>query len=451
MALAIRNDAPELRKAFNGYLTTKKLTESAEYKGDLQEIKKQKELRILTYESFPTFYQIEGQLLGFDYELTRKFAKEELGVQLKMVVVPPKEDIFTWLKDGKGDMIATGSALQPQIADLIKTTPYYQTNGILIGRQGKTEEDIADKTIWMAKHSPYSEWAKSFTERYKNVTIKIATELPPHLLIEKVSQEDIDFAIVDSHHLQISSFYFMNVKSMITGTSQKPVNWITRKDNRELLAKLNQYINKKRGSLFFNLTYDVYFNNTQHSVNHVHQWFVSSKQISPYDQQVQNFSEQYHLDWRLITAQIYQESQFDPQAKSKAGARGLMQLLPHTAKQMGFKHLMNPEISIEAGIKYLDWVRQRFSNSLPIEEQIWFALAAYNAGIGHVKDAQILAKELNLNPNKWFGHVEEAISLLARPQYYKKAKYGRCNGKEPVKYVKQIRNRYLAYMQLTKT
>ena len=162
------------------------------------------------------------------------------------------------------------------------------------------------------------------------------------------------------------------------------------------------------------------------------------------------FAKQYGFDWRLIVSQMYQESRFNPQARSWAGAVGLMQVLPRTARSIGFHDVKPPELGIHAGVKYLDWVRERFDSELPVEIRTWFALAAYNAGHGHVRDARRLARKQGLNPDRWFGHVEQAIQLLAKRKYARQARHGYCRGSEPVQYVREIKRRYEAYQLVAK-
>jgi membrane-bound lytic murein transglycosylase F len=164
---------------------------------------------------------------------------------------------------------------------------------------------------------------------------------------------------------------------------------------------------------------------------------------------VRQYAAQYNFDWRLVIAQMYQESRFDPLAKSWAGAKGLMQVMPRTARELGIRNLKDPRHGLEAGVKYLDWVRERFEPELPVKDRMWFTLAAYNAGVGHVRDARALARRQGWEPTRWFGNVERAILLLSKRKYARKAKHGYVRGSEPVKYVRQIRDRYLAYTKLT--
>jgi membrane-bound lytic murein transglycosylase F len=171
--------------------------------------------------------------------------------------------------------------------------------------------------------------------------------------------------------------------------------------------------------------------------------------LSPYDEVIRRYAEQYGFDWRLITAQMYEESRFDPKAKSFAGARGLMQVLPKTARFMGFDKISGAEEDIHAGVKYLDWVRERFEPELPVNERTWFALAAYNAGHGHVADARRLAGQHGLDGDRWFENTEKAMLLLSKKQYASKARYGYVRGIEPVSYVRDIRQRYRAYVEIS--
>ena len=156
------------------------------------------------------------------------------------------------------------------------------------------------------------------------------------------------------------------------------------------------------------------------------------------------------FDWPLIVAQMYQESRFDPRARSPAGAIGLMQLLPRTAREFGVGNPRDPEQSIRAGVAYLAWLHSRFESELAVEDRLWFALAAYNAGFGHVSDARKLAGgELGLDPDRWFDNVEEAMRLLSKRAYHRKTRHGYVRGHEVVKYVREIRERYRSYLQAT--
>ncbi len=126
-----------------------------------------------------------------------------------------------------------------------------------------------------------------------------------------------------------------------------------------------------------------------------------------------------------------------------------MQLMPRTAKSLGYTRLYDPQTNIKAATEYLTWLQKRFPDDIPVEERLFFILASYNAGHGHVYDARTLARKLGKDPNKWFDNVEEMMLLLSKRKYHKNARYGYVRGREPVNYVRSIRDRYLAYVDAT--
>jgi membrane-bound lytic murein transglycosylase F len=149
--------------------------------------------------------------------------------------------------------------------------------------------------------------------------------------------------------------------------------------------------------------------------------------------------EKYGIPWTLLAAQAYQESHWNRRAKSPTGVRGIMMLTLTTAKEMGVESRLNAEQSIMGGAKYLSRLEARVPDSVQGEDRWWYALAAYNIGMGHLHDARALADDLDLNPDNW-RDLKGVLPLLSQKKYYKKLKYGYARGAEPVSYVRQIRN-----------
>jgi membrane-bound lytic murein transglycosylase F len=147
------------------------------------------------------------------------------------------------------------------------------------------------------------------------------------------------------------------------------------------------------------------------------------------------------VDWRLIAAIAYQESLWNPDAKSPTGVRGLMMLTRVTAKQMGVTNRIDPAQSIRGGAKYFASALKRTSSKITEPDRTWFALASYNVGFGHVEDARVITQRNGGNPNRWID-VKKTLPLLARKKWYKQTKYGYARGWEPVKYVANIRKYY---------
>ena len=175
---------------------------------------------------------------------------------------------------------------------------------------------------------------------------------------------------------------------------------------------------------------------------------MKGNNISIYDDLIKKYSQDLNWDWRIIASQIYQESQFNQNAKSWAGAVGLMQLLPSTGEMFGVSNLYNPETNIKAGFKFLVYLDSHWkdivSDSL---ERIKFVLASYNIGLGHIEDAQRLSDKFGANPNIWFNNVEYYLLQKSKPKYYNDdvVRNGYSRGRETVTYVKEILDRYEHY------
>jgi membrane-bound lytic murein transglycosylase F len=269
-------------------------------------------------------------------------------------------------------------------------------------------------------------------------------------LIGRVAAGEIEATVADGHLLDIELARGLGVRSGFRLSEDRPHAVAVRAQNQRLLAALNEFIRKEYKGLVYNILYKKYFTNPGNirDLTAGRLRGENSKGLSPYDEVTRKYADEYGFDWRLITAQMYQESRFDPDARSFAGARGLLQVMPRTAKFMGFGKIDKPEVGIHAGVKYMDWVRNRFDPELPFNERMWFTLAAYNAGHGHVQDARRLARRKGWDGDRWFDNTENAMLLLSKKQYAGKARYGYVRGIEPVSYVRDIRQRYRAYVEI---
>ena len=256
-----------------------------------------------------------------------------------------------------------------------------------------------------------------------------------------------DLTVADGHLLDLELLWRDDIKSSISLSDTKKLGWITRNNNPKLLKAINSFHRKNYKSLVYNLTYQKYFVRATHTTSDKLNESEDSV-LSPYDNLVKQYSSQYGFDWKLITAQMYQESRFNPNAKSWVGAQGLLQVMPKTGKEFGFTNLKEPKTGLHAGIKYMQWVQNRFDSELPVKDRMWFTLAAYNAGIGHVRDARRLARRMGWNANRWFNSVERAMLLLRLKKYYRQSRYGFVRGREPVHYVRNIKQHYEAYSKL---
>lgn len=223
--------------------------------------------------------------------------------------------------------------------------------------------------------------------------------------------------------------------------------WAVQPDNKELADTLNRWF---KPEMIAEITQQERFLLSTRSVTRrVYSPMLNRSQgiISRYDHYFQRYAPIARWDWRLMAAQCYQESTFDPMAQSWAGARGLMQIMPATATHLGLPlgSIHNPEDNIAAAAKYIKELNARFAD-VPASERVSYVLASYNGGHYHIRDAMALARKNGKDPNRW-ENVKEFVLKLSNPAYYrdKVVKYGYMRGSETVDYVEKINSRWAQY------
>lgn len=455
----VRKNAPQLVSEINRYLQLELGAEDhgKRFTGDFDQIRKRRVLRVLMRNNAASYFLYRGELMGFEYELAREFADYH-GLRLEVVVPPSYRELTTWLLEGKAD-IALGflevDEKQRRLG-VAYSRPYHYAQQHIVVHQDDPAQSLADldhRTIFVRHHSHYWERLSRLQQEGARFSLRATDDkVETEQLIQMVSRGKYKATLADEHLLDIELAKGVPVRSAFALEEQIPHAIALRKRNPKLKQMLDEFVKRIYKGEFYNVTYNKYFK-SRRSVQRLARGRVIDAlkgQISPYDKLVRKYANRYGFDWRLVTAQMYQESRFDPKAKSPVGARGLMQLMPRTARSMGIEDISDPASSIRGGVKYLDWLRDRFDASLPVSERTWFTLAAYNAGAGHVQDARRLAGQIGLDPNRWFGHTEEAMLLLSKRHYAKKARYGYVNGREPVNYVRDIRQRFEAYLALSR-
>lgn len=456
IAWAVAKGNPTLLASINDFLGRYHFAGMGEFisRGDLATIKDNQVLRVLTRNNASTYFLWRGELYGFEYELAKQFADQH-KLRLEMVVPPSRDLLIPWLQQGKGDIIAAAMTISDdrQREGIAFSRPYNTISEIVVSRSDDTidsAEQLAGRRVVVRRSSSY--WQSMEALQQQGIDFELIAapeELETEDLIAQLARGEIDLTVADSHILDIELTWRDDIRAAFA-LEERQHGWIVRKDNPALLKAVNAFHKKEYRGLFYNVTYNKYFKNQKQILSRIEERGDSTANdaLSPYDELVRKHAEHYGFDWRLIVSQMYQESRFDPTAKSWAGALGLLQVLPRTAKEFGIKNLQDPDSGLQAGMKYLNWLLKRFEPELDIGERTWFALAAYNAGIGHVRDARRLAREKGWDANKWFNNVEKTMLLLSKKQYSKSAKHGYVRGEEPVNYVRQIHDRYLAYIKL---
>lgn len=456
IAWAVRPDAHRLRAALDSFLIEGRVAElqTEPYHDDLAGIKKRRVLRMLTQNHPASYFIWRGQLMGFEYDLVREFAEEQ-GLRVKVIVPPTWDDLIPWLQQGRGDLIAASMTVteERRKKGLAFSHPYHQVREVVVARKGDAPASLAKlagRTFTVSPGTSYWETLSRLRAQGTEFVLEPASPgLTTDELIDKVAKREYDLTVADSHLFDIALTWRDDVQAAFALTELLPHAWAVTPDKPRLLEAINEYVQKMHRGTFYNLTYKKYFQDPHAIRHHVQFRATRSGQLSPYDEHARRYADRYGFDWRLIVAQMYQESRFDPNARSWAGALGLLQVLPRTARELGFTDLRDPATGIHAGVKYLAWLRDRFIVGPAEVENVWFGLAAYNAGYGHVADARQLAAEIGLDRDRWFGHVERAMFLLSKPEYYRRVRFGYVQGRQPVQYVREIQTRYDAYVRAT--
>lgn len=453
IAWAVREGSADLREALNEYLISTRVVASRDtrVKRDWAKIKQSGALRVITTNNPASYFLWRGELMGFDYELVNEFAKKH-QLRVSVVVRDGPEAMYEALEQGYGDVIAGTMTRTPERIEKGWTFSrrYLRVSEQLVGPEGAT--DLADlaalngKTVAVNPEHSYMETLLALQDRGIHVEIKPVPGATSEMIMADVAEGLYDYTLVDSHLAAMETTFRNDIRVVYDLGEDKEIGWVVRPEQQELLAAMNTFIRKAYRGLHYNIYFNRYFSEPKSIAKYREDRVVAGKPISPYDEMVREYSSVGDYDWRLLTAQMYQESRFNPKARSYAGALGLMQMMPRTGAQFGFRDVRPPEKNIAASIQFMEWLKQRFPDSLPLEERIYFTLAAYNAGHGHVHDARRLARQLGKDPNRWFGNVEQAMLLLSQPKYSRKAQFGYVRGAEPVAYVRDIRDRYVGYL-----
>ena len=437
--------------------------------------KKEGILTVLMDNSLSSYFIYQGQALGYEYEMLALFAKEN-NLVLEIIIIGQVENILDSLLAGKGDLVAANFTISKKRMEKIAfTEPLFRTKQILVQRLPENKSkmtsdkieaslirdrlDLSGKDIMVRKNSSYELMLSNFVEE-TGISLSI-TQAPGDLvtehLIDMVSNKEIDFTICDQNKAEIFNSFYDNIDIQTPMSLSQPIAWAVNKQSSKLLSSLNSWINKRLGSLDFNMINNRYFSMSKKKERRFAKEydFVKDGKISDYDNLIKQYATIIKWDWRLLTSLIYQESRFNPNTKSWRGATGLMQLMPRTAKSYGIqpKELVVPEKNMKAGTQHLAMLQQHWNDELSDSlEIIKFTMGSYNVGLGHVQDAIRLAKKYNINPKKWDNNVAQMLLNKSIPKYYKDpvVKYGYCRGREPVNYVKSILSNYELYRQFTK-
>lgn len=435
---------------------------------DLSKVIKSGKLTAISGYNAYSYFIYKGQPMGFEYELLKRLA-DSLDVELEILIEKDVSKMFELLKQGKGDIIAYNLTVTKERRDHVQFTKRINTTKqVLVQRKPnnwrqmtldqiddyliRNQIDLENKTIYVKKNSAHHARIKNLSEEIGElINIVAASEnQTSEDLIRMVAEGEIDFTIADENVARLNQAYYSVLDVETDISLPQKIAWAVDKNSKTLVEYLDNWIRKQKNTNDFYTIYNRYYKNRRAYKKRVESKYFALKggNISEYDEQIKEFADSLGYDWRIIASQIYQESQFDPNAKSWAGAKGLMQIMPITARQYKIKNPFDPQENLEAGFTHLLWLNEYWSDKIEDhDEKLKFILASYNIGLTHIEDSRKLAEKYGADPNLWEENVAKYLLLKSQKKYYNDelVKAGYCRGTETVKYVNEIFERFEHY------
>ena len=426
---------------------------------DLEQIIEDGELIVLTISSSASYFNYRETPMGFQYELAKQFASS-LGVDLKVKVVNSEVELIESLLDGEGDLIAYNLAVTNRGKDsLIYCGEENISHQVLVQRNGrnmvKDVTQLVGKDIYVMP-GKYQQRLENMNEELGggiNIHVANHDSVTNEDLITMVAEGKIDYTTSSNELAKINKTYSPNLNIGVEISFDQRSSWAVRKTSPKLAEAADKWHRENVNSAEFVASARKYFELNKHTQQGTI-LSIEEGRISHYDELFKKYAVEIDWDWRLLAALVYTESNFNPNAVSWAGAKGLMQLMPATARAFGMPPGMDadPEESLKAGIKYIKELENIFSKIKDRKQKEQFVLASYNAGIGHVFDAMALAEKYGKDKYVWDGSVATYMLLKNREEYYKDpvCKNGYFRGVETYNFVKDVRTRADVYIQKIK-
>jgi len=407
-------------------------------------IQERGELRVSTVLSPLTYGNFNDKDIGLDYELAQQFA-DYLGVKLKITVRQNISQLFDDLDHGNADMLAAGLVYNSERSKNYQPGPtYYSVSQQMVYRVGNTRprnlSNISADQLTVAPGQVVISDLQNLKEtKYPDLSWTVDEKRGSVDLMQAVIDGKLDYTIADSVAIGLFQRVHPELAVALDITDEQPVTWFSLQDDDNTLsaAMLDFFNNINEDGTLARLEEKYLGHGDDFDYVDTRSFLRAVDNVLP---DLQPLFEKYasEIDWKLLAAISYQESHWDPQATSPTGVRGLMMLTKNTAQSLGLTDRTDAEQSISGGMRYIQDMMTKVPESVPQEERIWFALAAYNMGYAHMLDARALTAKQKGNPDSW-ADVKQRLPLLSQKPWYSKLTYGYARGHEAYTYVENIR------------
>jgi membrane-bound lytic murein transglycosylase F len=414
-------------------------------------------IRVATLSRSTSFFVLKNQNMGYEYELAERFA-HALKVELEIVTALDMHDLVDKLHQGDVDLIAYPLTITNEFKERVMYTEHeYITHQVLIQRDSSQDTLLTDVTQLIGKEVYVVDGSK-YHFRLMNLNDEVGggiiirtvpNDQDEEKLIERVSNGEINLTVADDNIANVNKTYFDNIDVSLPISFAQRSAWAVGLEAEALFDTVNTWFSEYKNNYMYEYLYYKYFEQKKNPTR-LTSTYIDENRISRYDNLFKLHSQTIGWDWRLIASMAYQESRFNPNAVSWAGARGLMQLMPRTAASLGTTNTSDPNQSVRGAVRYLQQMEKAFKYIENRNEREKFILASYNAGLGHIQDAIALTRKHGKDPDRWDNNVVEFVLLKSNPEYFNDpvVKYGYLRGEEVYKYVREILLRYQQYKDI---
>lgn len=394
----------------------------------------------------PTSYFVTAEgPTGYEYELAQALA-DKMGVKLTLVSAFHIDELLVKLGNGELDLIASGSTVSAALQRQYRLAPAYKlADEVLVyGQRSRRPKSLAelDKPITVLKGSSQAETLLALKTQVPDLQIELNDTDDPTELLQKVAEGKIAYTLADSHMLAINQRFYPNLGVALTLKQQQPVAWLLPKNSDDsLYAVLIEFFGRSYAAADLLTLEDKYFGHVRRFNYADTLDFISAidKTLPRYQKLFQQHAGEF--DWRLLAALAYQESRWDPKARSPQGVVGMMMLTVDTADLMKVSSRVDAAQSIRGGSRYLQRMLDKTPDRIAMPDRLWFALAAYNLGFSHVESARRLTEKQGANPDNW-AEVKQRLPLLRQRKFYSQTRTGYARGDMAVYYVENVRRYY---------
>ncbi len=403
-------------------------------------------LSIITFEGPQTYFEDAKGSNGFEYFLAKAFA-DSLGVNLEVTIIDDLDALLYALGGPRGQLAGAGLTVTENRQQYLRfSEPYSFVRQTLVYRlaqpRPKTIEDVIGGRFLVVANSSHEEHLRKLQPKYPQLQWQALRDTEMLQLMQMVHEGKADYALIDSTAYTIDRSLYPNARAAFDLTDDEPVAWaFPGHGDASLIKAANRFLRDFEASGDLQQLKTRFYEHTDEFSVGGSQLFMTrvNQRLGDFQALFESAASEHSIDWRLLAAMAYQESHWNPLATSPTGVRGLMMLTQTTATELAIEDRLDPGQSINGGARYFQSILKRIPDDIEEPDRTWFALAAYNIGMGHLEDARVLTERAKRDPHLW-RDVREYLPLLRQKKYFQTVKHGFARGHEPVQYVQNIRH-----------